>query len=214
MGQSWWDRLKDWLGLTPAEPEGPLPRVPRRLLVRAATAQAVVGWVAEYGALHQGSDEVAVTVVGSQAGWTAVVLPDDLHPWHAHNLAMWLGGEATSEAVPRHEAVIAWAQGTGRLDHVLLPDPRRELELEGWRADGVSVATFPRTGVWFEGEDVSVPPGPPSAQLDRLGVPEALRTATSGEVLTLTLRPPDRWSNGTLTPTASTRAEAREGGGY
>ena len=58
--------------------------------------------------------------VGEASGWTAVRLPDRAHPWHLHNLAVWLldvpgvSGQVIAES----------AAGPTHRGYRLIPDPK------------------------------------------------------------------------------------------
>lgn len=111
------------------------PPVARTVHVHAAL-DAVIAHLAAYGELWSpkwaSEHELFVAEVG---GWTAIRLPDEVHPWQLHNLAYWmldcaeLGDEPT--------AVIAVSgPGPDHPGYRLVRDPKLPDALCGWDDEG------------------------------------------------------------------------------
>ena len=111
------------------------PVVARTIFVRAA-ASAVLPLLESYSQLSLPKRAMEQTfAVGESDGWTAVRLPEGVHPWQLHNLAAWLldvpgvAGQVIAES----------AGGPTFRAYRLMPDPKvgewlcgRDDAGEGW----------------------------------------------------------------------------------
>lgn len=131
------------------------PAVVRTVHVRAAVTD-VVGHLRTYSELWSPKRSAPHEVlVGAVAGWTAIRLPERVHPWQLHNLAFWMldcpgsgdGGGVIAES----------AAGPDHVAYRLVPDPVIGDALCGWddRGDGWTVHV-PGNDV-VRGEEVPVP---------------------------------------------------------
>ncbi|MGD9935324.1 MAG: hypothetical protein AB7T37_16630 [Dehalococcoidia bacterium] len=96
------------------------PAVVRTIYVRAA-ASAVIPLLEAYSALTPPKRAAEqVLSVGEGGGWTAVRLPEHVHPWQLHNLAVWLLDVPGVE----QQVVVESAAGPSYPGYWLIPDPR------------------------------------------------------------------------------------------
>lgn len=104
------------------------PAVARTIYVRAA-ASAVAPVLAGYSALSSPKRAMEQALsLGEAGGWTAVRLPDRVHPWQLHNLALWLLD------VPgvAQKVIAESAAGPSFRAYRLMPDPKVGEWLCGW----------------------------------------------------------------------------------
>lgn len=130
------------------------PEVARVVHVRADGAD-VIAHLAAYSELWSPKRAQHNQVeVGEIAGWTAIRLPQAVHPWQLHNLAFWMlgcpgtvddGVIAESEASPDHAA------------YRLVRDPAIDDALCGWDDRGTGWTVHVPGNDVVRGDDVPVP---------------------------------------------------------
>ena len=129
------------------------PAVARTVHVEAPREE-VIAHLDEYSQLWspKRATEHEVTV-GAVGGWTAIRLPEEVHPWQLHNLAFWMldcpgaggGMFAESAASPDHPA------------YRLVRDPDLGDVLCGWDEQGTGWTVHVPGNDIVRGEDVPFP---------------------------------------------------------
>ncbi len=152
-----------------------------RVIHVPASRDAVVAHLAGYSGLWspKRAEEHELSI-GEVGGWTAIRLPQVLHPWQLHNLAFWMldcpGVEdqtqviAASSATPDHPA------------YRLVRDPDVPDALCGWDEAGVGWTVHVPDNDIVRGEDVPVAHALtiPSGHLDWRSVPVLLEDPGRG----------------------------------
>lgn len=143
------------MGLFSKQPNQPVvhPAVERVVYVHSSH-EAVRRHLDEYSSLFPVKHSVEETLLMSTVGdWTAIRLPDAVHPWQLHNLAFWMldcdGADndviAQSAAAPNHAA------------YRLVRDPELPDALCGWDDEGEGWTVLVPTNDIVYPEDVPVP---------------------------------------------------------
>ncbi len=106
--------------------------VERTVLVRA-TGPAVAAHLDDYSSLFSPKHATEHTVAVASAGdWTAIRLPDAVHPWQLHNLAFWmLDCEGADQQV-----IACSGPSPTHPGYRLVRDPDVDDALCGWDDDG------------------------------------------------------------------------------
>ena len=128
------------------------PPVKRFVYVHAGL-EAVVGHLTRYSALFPAkrSDEHMVRVA-TASGWTAIRLPDEVHPWQLHNLAYWM---LDCDGVA--DDVIAWSgAGPDHPGYWLVRDPEVPDAMCGWDYGGQGWTVVVPTNAVVRDDDVPV----------------------------------------------------------
>ncbi|MGYP001824533192 len=127
-----------------------------RLVHVPATTDAVVAHLEEYSGLWSPKRAQQHEVLVAQAvGWSAVRLPDEVHPWQLHNLAFWMldcPGRRDGDDV-----IAESAAGPGHRGYVLIKDPELGDALCGWDEDGAGWTVNAPDNDIVRGEDVPTP---------------------------------------------------------
>lgn len=123
------------MGLFSTKQAVPLVYAPVARTVHVPAAEPdVVAHLAGYSALWSPKRAVPHEVrIATVAGWTAIRLPDAVHPWQLHNLAFWMldcpgasGGDVVAES----------AAGPDHPSYRLVRDPEVPDSLCGWDEAG------------------------------------------------------------------------------
>ncbi len=132
------------------------PPVERTVYVRA-DAVPVRQQLDAYSALWSPKRAVEATVALCTAGsWTAIRLPEAVHPWQLHNLAHWMLDTPSLTGIG-DEVVAVAASSEQRPGYRLVKDPEIPDAMCGWdeRGNGITVAV-PGNDI-VAPEDVPVP---------------------------------------------------------
>jgi hypothetical protein len=137
-----------------AEPLVPVMHPPvRRVIYVRADVAAVARRLAQYSTLFAAkrSDDHTVRVASS-SGWSAIRLPDEVHPWQLHNLAFWM-----LDCDGADGEVIAWSgAGPGHPGYWLIRDPELPDAMCGWDYDGHGWTVIVPTNDVVRPDDVPV----------------------------------------------------------
>ena len=92
-------------------------------------------------------------MIGRVSGWTAIRLPEEVHPWQLHNLAFWM-----LDCPDAGDGMIAESGASAdHLPYRLVRDPELGDVLCGWDDQGVGWTVHVPGNDIVRGEDVPVP---------------------------------------------------------
>jgi hypothetical protein len=161
----------------------------RRILLSGLDARLVAERVASYGGLRApGPDEQVFAVAAAATGpWVAVDVPDGVHAWHLHNLALWLQG---MPGEPSPTETLVFSRSTDRaLDYVL--HVGASTTLEGHHSDGTPIAIDAPAAVVRRGGTVAPAFIPGLTFLMSRAIPPVLVEQPLGPGFKVTLALPD-----------------------
>lgn len=189
------------MGLFSKKPQQPIVHAPvERVVYVRAGEPSVTAHLDAYSSLFspKRADDHTVQVAVS-GDWTAIRLPDAVHPWQLHNLAYWMldcdhhGGE------PNADVIAVSAAGPGYPGYRLVRDDEVPDALCGWDDEG-------------HGWTVGVP-GNAIVRPEDVPVPRALTTPAGfhgWRAVTVRLEDPGVDMNPGNEPTVKSRTHLRE----
>lgn len=184
--------------------QAPLPRpaVERFLLARADEA-AVLARLRGHDEL--GFGQPAPIIVRSAGGWTRVDLPDSLHPWSFHDIALWLFDLPGA----RRGDVLAVSEAFSAAPGYALADDEVDDWLSGVQEDGTPITVAHPSAFVVRGEGASDTPASVKAWLSALSVPTSLLERGPGAEHTLRFEDPGDDLNPRLETTDDSRHAMR-----
>jgi hypothetical protein len=145
------------MGLFSKRDAGPIdyPVVPRTVHVPARRDAVVAHLTAYSGLWSPKRAEQHEVLIGEVGGWTAIQLPDAVHPWQLHNLAFWM---LDCPGLDELGALVAEsAAGPDHPRYLLVRDPEVDDALCGWDERGDGWTVYVPSNDIVRGEDVPVP---------------------------------------------------------
>lgn len=148
----------------------------RRILVQGVTPAQLDAHLRELGQIAVPGPNLVLRVAGPTNGWMVLDPGPTMHPYHAHNLTMWLDG-----LNPRPKTLIFLSNGDEpAANYWLIPDPdpkKTDDALVGFQADNTPlVVRVPDALVW-RGLSHAQPLIPRTTFLLTRGVPSGLDSA-------------------------------------
>jgi len=147
------------MGLFSKKEKQPIVHEPvdRVVYVRAGES-AVVAHLDGYSSLFspKRADEHLLQIATS-GGWTAIRLPDAVHPWQLHNLAFWMLDCEHPGAGPSAEVIAVSAASTAHAGYWLIRDDELPDGLCGWDQDGHGWSVHVPANDIVRPEDVPAP---------------------------------------------------------
>lgn len=127
--------------------------VARRVHV-PADAREVASHLAAYSRLWSPKRaEQHEVMTGLSGGWTAIRLPDAVHPWQLHNLASWM---LDCPGLQDGDVIAESGAGPGHAGYRLVRDPEVPDSLCGWDDEGSGWTVSVPDNEIVRGEDVPV----------------------------------------------------------
>lgn len=135
------------------------PPVARTVHVEAGLAD-VAAHLGAYSQLWSKRADQHEVQVGEVGGWTAIRLPDSVHPWQLHNLAFWMldcPGIGGDEAGAFAGVIAESAASPDHAAYRLVRDPEIGDALCGWDEQGAGWTVHVPGNDMVRGEGVPVP---------------------------------------------------------